>query len=395
VIGCAVLAFIAWFAFGPEPRVSHALVSAVAVLIIACPCALGLATPMAIMVGTGQGARHGVLIRDARALEQMEKVDVLVVDKTGTLTEGKPEVTGIDTLTSSFSEQEILQAAASVERNSEHPLAGAIVRAAQSRGVGFVAVSNFASEPGKGVAADVIGPRSKMHVIVGSREQMRSAGINFSPLQRDSGSASQSNTLLFVAINGELVALISVADPVRESTAPALRELGSDGIDVVMATGDNSGAAQTVAQKLGITQFKSEVLPADKAELVRDLQSHGKRVAMAGDGVNDAPALAQADVGIAMGTGTDVALESGDIALLKGDLRGIMRARHLSKAAMRNIRQNLFFAFVYNAAGIPIAAGVLYPAFHLTLNPMLAAAAMSLSSVSVITNSLRLRNVRL
>ena len=400
VIVCAIAAFAGWFLFGPEPRFAHALVSAVAVLIIACPCALGLATPMAIMVGTGQGARHGVLVRDARALEKMEKVDTLVIDKTGTLTQGKPQVTEIRTVSPStgnrFYEQEVLQAVASVERHSEHPLAAAIVRAAEERGIALLPVSEFESEPGRGVEATVICPEGKIKVLVGNREKMRDAGIDVSQIEITSQqNANSAGTVLFIALNGELAAIITVADPVRESSSEVLGRLRRAGINVFMATGDNRATAEAVARKLGITRFESEVAPARKAELVCDLQSQGKRVAMAGDGVNDAPALAQADVGIAMGTGTDVALESADMALLKGDLRGILRARRLSEAVMRNIRQNLFFAFAYNAAGIPLAAGALYPLFHTTLSPIFAAAAMSLSSVSVIGNSLRLRRVRL
>ena len=400
VIACAVAAFVGWFFFGPEPRLAHALVSAVAVLIIACPCALGLATPMAIMVGTGQGARNGVLVRDARALESMEKIDTLVVDKTGTLTLGKPEVTEIK-LYGNFSEQDVLQFAASVESNSEHPLAGGVIRAAQQRGLPLLPVTNFEAQPGRGVAATVAGPRGSIRVIVGNSEMIREAGAEVKVVIGGASVFTVSNapelpsSVFFVGIGRKLAAMIVVADPLRDSTADALKGLRSDGVEVMMATGDHRSVATRIAQRLGIERIEAEVLPQRKAELVRDLQSHGKRVAMAGDGVNDAPAMAQADVGIAMGTGTDVALESGDIALLKGDLRGIVRARRLSKAVMRNIRQNLFFAFVYNAAGIPLAAGALYPLFHMTLNPIFAAAAMSLSSVSVITNSLRLRRVKL
>jgi len=399
VIACALAAFAGWFFFGPEPRLAHALVSAVAVLIIACPCALGLATPMAIMVGTGQGARNGVLVRDARALESMEKIDTLVVDKTGTLTLGKPEVTQVK-LYGSFSEQEVLQAAASLESHSEHPLAGAVIRAAQLRMLPLLPVANFEAQPGRGVAATVAGPHGPMRVLVGNSEMLREAGADVkvsiggsSLLKR--GAPELPSSLFFVGIDGKLAAIIAVADPLRDSTPDALEGLRAERIDVIMATGDHRSVANTIAQRLGIERVEAEVLPHRKAELVRALQSQGKRVAMAGDGVNDAPALAQADIGIAMGTGTDVALESGDIALLRGDLRGIVRARRLSKAVMRNIRQNLFFAFVYNAAGIPLAAGALYPLFHVTMNPIFAAAAMSLSSVSVITNSLRLRRVAL
>ena len=394
VIACAIAAFFGWLLFGPEPRFAHALVSAVSVLIIACPCALGLATPMAIMVGTGQGARHGVLVSDARALESMQKVDTLVVDKTGTLTEGKPEIAEIRLLGTekAYSEDDILQIAASVESHSEHPLAGAIVRAAKKKGLSLLPVSEFSSEPGKGVNADVRFRERTLRVAVGNPENIKIIDAQ-STVQFSSTDAPQTN--VFVAVDGNLTATIAIADPIRSSTRQAVKSLRDAGIDLVMATGDNRGVAEAVARQVGIDQIEAGALPARKAELVRELQRRGKRVAMAGDGVNDAPALAQADVGIAMGTGTDVALESGDIALLKGDLRGIMRARTLSAATMRSIRQNLFFAFVYNAAGIPLAAGALYPLFHATLNPIFAAAAMSLSSVSVIANSLRLRNVRL
>jgi Cu+-exporting ATPase len=380
--------------FGPEPRFAHALVSAVAVLIIACPCALGLATPMAIMVGTGQGAKYGVLVRHARALESMEKVDTLVVDKTGTLTEGKPEVTHIQLVAGgeSFSEEELLQIAASVESQSEHPLAGAIVRAAKKRDLSLVPVSDFSSEPGKGVIAKLRFQERMRNVAIGNPGKIAGQGEQTSA--RLSNTEAPQTTIL-VALDGKPAALIAIADPIRSSTPEVVKSLRSAGVDLVMATGDNRAVAERVARQVGIDQIEAGVLPARKAELVRELQGRGKRVAMAGDGINDAPALAQADVGIAMGTGTDVALESGDIALLKGDLRGIMRARKLSAATMRGIRQNLFFAFVYNAAGIPLAAGALYPLFHTTLNPIFAAAAMSLSSVSVIANSLRLRNVRL
>jgi Cu+-exporting ATPase len=394
VIACAIAAFFGWLLFGPEPRFAHALVSAVAVLIIACPCALGLATPMAIMVGTGQGAKYGVLVRHARALESMEKVDTLVVDKTGTLTEGKPEVTHIQLVAGgeSFSEEELLQIAASVESHSEHPLAGAIVRAAKKRDLSLVPVSDFSSEPGKGVIAKLRFQERMRNVAIGNPGKIAGQGEQTSA--RLSNTEAPQTTIL-VALDGKPAALIAIADPIRSSTPEVVKSLRSAGVDLVMATGDNRAVAERVARQVGIDQIEAGVLPARKAELVRELQGRGKRVAMAGDGINDAPALAQADVGIAMGTGTDVALESGDIALLKGDLRGIMRARKLSAATMRGIRQNLFFAFVYNAAGIPLAAGALYPLFHTTLNPIFAAAAMSLSSVSVIANSLRLRNVRL
>ena len=395
VIACAVAAFLGWFLFGPEPRLAHGLVSAVAVLIIACPCALGLATPMSIMVGTGQGARNGVLVRDARALETMEKVNTLVVDKTGTLTTGKPAVTDIKTF-AGFSEDELLQAASSVESHSEHPIAGAILRTAQSRGLTLQPVSDFESETGSGVRATLNTSGRLIQAIIGNAEQMRVAGVDISA----AGSIAlqlraQSKTVLFVSINAQVAGLIAVADPIRESTPEVVKELNTAKVHIIMATGDHRTTAEVLARQAGIEDVQAELDPERKVKLVRDLQSRGKRVAMAGDGINDAPALGQADIGIAMGTGTDVALESADIALVKGDLRGILRARRLSQEVMRNIRQNLFFAFIYNAAGIPLAAGALYPLFHMTLNPIFAAAAMSLSSVSVISNSLRLRRVHL
>lgn len=395
VIACAIAAFLGWFFFGPEPRFAHALVSAVAVLIIACPCALGLATPMAVMVGTGQGARHGVLVRDARALEAMEKVDTLVIDKTGTLTLGKPEVSDIKVFGAS-SQEEILQAIASAEALSEHPIAGTIVRAAQSRGLSLLPVSDFESQTGRGITATLSASGRRIQVTIGSAEQMLKAGIDISAAESAALQLrTQANTVLFASINGKLSALIAVADPIRESTPEVLKELKEERIEVIMATGDHRATAEAIARKLGINAVQADVTPEAKAKLVHDAQGRGEHVAMAGDGINDAPALAQADVGIAMGTGTDVALESADIALVKGDLRGILRARRLSKAVMRNIRQNLFFALIYNAAGIPLAAGALYPLFHTTLNPIFAAAAMSLSSVSVISNSLRLRTAKL
>jgi P-type Cu+ transporter len=395
VISCAIAAFLGWFFFGPEPHFAHALISAVAVLIIACPCALGLATPMAIMVGTGQGARHGVLVRDARALESMEKINTLVIDKTGTLTEGKPELTDFWVF-NGFTQEQVLQAVSSVESHSEHPIATSIIRSAQKRGLTLLPIADFESQPGKGITANVSTMGTRRRVTVGNVEQMREAGVDISSARDEPETArSQAKTVLFAAFDNVLAAVMAVADPIRDSSPGALNDLRADGIDVVMATGDNSVTAMAIAQQLRIRQVEAGVLPARKAQIVQDFQAAGRRVAMAGDGVNDAPALAQADVGIAMGSGTDVALESGDMALLKGDLRGIMRARRLSKGVMRNIRQNLFFAFVYNAAGIPLAAGALYPVFHMTLNPVFAAAAMSLSSVSVISNSLRLRNMKL
>ncbi|HEX7423326.1 MAG TPA: heavy metal translocating P-type ATPase [Terriglobales bacterium] len=385
VIAIAVVTFIVWVSFGPEPRFAHAIVNAVAVLIIACPCALGLATPMAIMVGTGRGAHAGVLIKNAEALETLEKVNTIVFDKTGTLTEGKPKVVAISTAGTSprISENDLLRLAASLERASEHPLGAAIVLKANEEKLSLSEPANFRSTPGQGVRGTVEGKS----VAVGNSALMRAATI---PVPVISGSA-----VIHVAVDGRYAGSIAVADPLKPSTPKALRELKAQGIRLVMLTGDNQATAQEIARSLEIEDFKAEVLPAQKAEIVRSLQNEGRVVAMAGDGINDAPALAQAHVGIAMGTGTDIAMESGGITLLKGDLEGILRARKLSQATMRNIRQNLFFAFLYNSIGVPIAAGVLYPVFGLLLSPILAAAAMSFSSVSVITNSLRLRKVKL
>ena len=387
VIALAALTFVAWAIFGPEPRFAHAIVNAVAVLIIACPCALGLATPMAIMVGTGRGAHAGVLIKNAEALETMEKVDTLIVDKTGTLTEGKPRVTSFST-GNSLDDFEPLRLAASVERASEHPLAGAIVAAAQEHGLKLGNVQHFESRPGKGIAAVVDGRR----VAVGNWAMMQEEGIHQKTL---SGGDASIGTLIMVAVDHHYAGSISVSDPLKPSAKSAIRELGRQGLRIVMLTGDNRVVAETVAHQLGIDEFHAEVLPADKARIVKDLQRQGRIVAMAGDGINDAPALAQADVGIAMGTGTDVAIESAGITLVKGDLAGIVRARKLSRATMKNIRQNLFFAFIYNSIGVPIAGGVLYPFFGILLSPIFAAAAMSFSSVSVITNSLRLKHAQL
>jgi P-type Cu+ transporter len=392
VIAVAVLTFIAWAAFGPEPRFAHAIVNAVAVLIIACPCALGLATPMAIMVGTGRGARAGVLIKNAEALETLEKVDTIVFDKTGTLTEGKPKVVSISLAGNPplISKDDLLRLAASVERASEHPLGAAIVAKANDERLSLSEPANFESVPGQGIRGTVEGKS----VAVGNMALMRSVGA----FQRNTTIGIfevAGSTSIFVAVDGKYAGNITVADPLKPSTPNALRELKKQGIRLVMLTGDNQATAQDIARRLRIDDFKSEVLPAQKAEIVRSLQNEGRVVAMAGDGINDAPALAQAHVGIAMGTGTDIAMESGGITLLKGDLEGVLRARKLSQATMRNIRQNLFFAFLYNSIGVPIAAGVLYPLFGLLLSPILAAAAMSFSSVSVITNSLRLRKVKL
>jgi Cu+-exporting ATPase len=387
VVAIAVITFFAWFVLGPQPRLAHALVNAVAVLIIACPCALGLATPMAIMVGVGRGARAGVLIKNAEALEILEKIDTLVVDKTGTLTEGKPEVVSY---TGALAEEpELLRLAASLERASEHPLAAAVVNAAVHRGLKLSQPEEITSVTGKGILGIVDGRK----IAVGNPALMVDVGA----LQKAVISAldQPGGTVLCVAIDGKYVGNLGVADRLKESTPAALRDLRAQGIRIVMLTGDNRIVAESFAKTLGIEEFEAEVLPEKKLEIIRKLQGQGRVVAMAGDGVNDAPALAQADVGIAMGTGTDVAMESGGITLVKGDLTGILRARQLSQATMRNIRQNLFFAFVYNAIGVPIAAGVLYPFFGLLLSPIFAAAAMSFSSVSVITNALRLRNVKL
>jgi Cu+-exporting ATPase len=392
VIGIAVATFIVWVSFGPEPRFAHAIVNTVAVLIIACPCALGLATPMAIMVGTGRGAHAGVLIKNAEALETLEKVDTIVFDKTGTLTEGKPKVVGQSTteLLTGVLGNDILRLAASLERASEHPLGAAIVLKAKELKLNLAEPANFQSTPGQGVRGIVEGK----NVAVGNSALMRAAGViennSAIPVLNPDGS-----TVVHVAVDGKYAGNIAIADPLKPSTANALRALKAQGIRLVMLTGDNQATAQEIARSLRIDDFKAEVLPAQKAEIVKALQNEGRIVAMAGDGINDAPALAQANVGIAMGTGTDIAIESGGITLLKGDLEGILRARKLSQATMRNIRQNLFFAFLYNSIGVPIAAGVLYPFFGLLLSPILAAAAMSFSSVSVITNSLRLRNVKL
>jgi Cu+-exporting ATPase len=387
VIAIAVLTFIAWATIGPEPRFAHAIVNAVAVLIIACPCALGLATPMAIMVGTGRGAHAGVLIKNAEALEMLEKVDTLVLDKTGTITEGKARVKAISPR-AGFDADELLRLAASLERASEHPLAHAVVSAAEERGLAVAEATDFQSQPGKGISGNVEGH----HVAIGTLTLMREQGVeeNAIPVLHVAGA-----TVVYVALDRNYAGSLSLADPVKASAADSVRALKSTGLHVVMLTGDNKAIAESVSKQLGIDEYKAEVLPGDKSQVVKQLQDEGRTVAMAGDGINDAPALAQANVGIAMGTGTDVAIESAGLTLVKGDLAGILRARKLSRAVMKNIRQNLFFAFIYNSIGVPIAAGVLYPFFGLLLSPILAAAAMSFSSVSVITNSLRLRNVKL
>ncbi len=396
VITIAVLTFAAWSFFGPEPRLAYALVNAVAVLIIACPCALGLATPIAIMVGTGRGAQAGVLIKNAEALELLEKVDTLVVDKTGTLTEGKPRVTSV-VVAQGQTENELLRLVASVEQGSEHPLGAAVVSAAKDRGIALSVVGAFQSLTGRGVSGQVDGRQ----VLIGNDGWFQESGISSARLtQKDLMQKAEElrrdgQTVIFIAVDGQAAGLIGIADPIKSSAPQALRDIKAEGLRVVMLTGDSRATADAVAKNLGISEFEAGVLPEKKAEVVQRLQKEGRIVAMAGDGINDAPALAQANVGIAMGTGTDVAMESGGVTLVKGDLAGIVRARKLSQATMRNIRQNLFFAFIYNSLGVPIAAGVLYPFFGLLLSPILAAAAMSLSSVSVITNSLRLRKLKL
>jgi Cu+-exporting ATPase len=391
VIVVALLAFGAWAYFGPEPRMAFGLVAAVSVLIIACPCALGLATPMSIMVGVGRGAQAGVLIKNAEALERMEKVDTLVVDKTGTLTEGKPKVVAI-VAAAGFQENEILRLAASVERASEHPLADAIVRTAKERNLDLGKVEEFDSPTGKGATGKVDGKT----ILLGNSNFLTSLGIETLSLREQAEHLrGEGATVINIAIDGKLAGLFAIADPVKQSTPDALKALATEGIKVIMLTGDNRTTANAVARKLGIADVEAEVLPDQKSAVVAKLQKAGRIVAMAGDGVNDAPALAAAEVGITMGTGTDVAMESAGITLLKGDLGGIVRARRLSQATMSNIRQNLFFAFIYNAAGIPIAAGILYPNFGILLSPIIAAVAMALSSVSVVGNALRLRVTRL
>ncbi len=391
VIVVAILAFVAWGLWGPPPALGYAFVTAVAVLIIACPCALGLATPMSIMVGVGRGATAGVLIKNAEALERLERVDTLVVDKTGTLTEGKPRLIAVRPH-EGFTEEELLRLAASLERSSEHPLAAAVVAGARERGLELSEVTDFDAPTGKGVVGRVAGRQ----VLLGNAKLLAEHGVATDPLEGAANELrAEAATVMFAAVDGRLAGLLAVADPVKATTPAALAALRADGVRVVMLTGDNRATAHAVAARLGIDEVEAEILPQDKASVVERLRAAGRVVAMAGDGVNDAPALAAADVGIAMGTGTDVAIESAGVTLLKGDLMGIARARRLSQATMRNIRQNLFFAFVYNAAGVPIAAGVLYPAFGLLLNPMIAAAAMALSSVSVIGNALRLRTVSL
>jgi P-type Cu+ transporter len=391
VIGVAVLAFAVWAIWGPDPSMTYGLIAAVSVLIIACPCALGLATPMSIMVAVGRGAQTGVLIKNAEALELLEKVDTIVIDKTGTLTEGKPKVVAVRTA-ADVSEADLLQRAASLERMSQHPLGAAIVAAAEAKGLALLEVENFDAPTGKGVTG-VVGGK---HMVIGNARIMTDAGIDTKSLDGEADRLREDGaTVIFIALDGTLAGILAIADPIKSTTAEALHALKAAGLTIVMLTGDNTVTAQAVARKLGITQVEAEVLPEDKSRIVERLKSEGHVVAMAGDGVNDAPALAAADVGIAMGTGTDVAIESAGITLVKGDLTGIVRARRLSQATMGNIRQNLFFAFVYNAAGVPVAAGVLYPVLGILLSPIIAAAAMALSSVSVIANALRLRAIRL
>jgi Cu+-exporting ATPase len=391
VIVAALLAFAAWAVYGPEPRLSFALVAAVSVLIIACPCALGLATPMSIMVGVGRGARSGILVKSAEALERMEKVDTLVVDKTGTLTEGKPKLVAI-IAAAGWSEAEILRLAASVERGSEHPLAAAIVAAAAERSLTPAEVPDFDSARGKGVAGSIEGRQ----VTLGSENFLIERGVALSALAADAERLRHSGaTVISLAVDGKFAGFLAVADPIKDNAVATLRALREEGLRIVMLTGDNRITADAVGRELAIGEIEAEVTPEQKAAIVERLRREGRIIAVAGDGVNDAPALATADVGIAMGTGTDVAIESAGITLLKGDLAGIVRARRLAHATMRNIRQNLFFAFVYNGAAIPIAAGILYPVFGLLLSPMIGAAAMAFSSVSVIGNALRLRTIKL
>jgi Cu+-exporting ATPase len=391
VVLVAAVTLIVWGVYGPPPAMAFAIINAVAVLIIACPCALGLATPMSIMVGTGRGATAGVLVKNAEALEIMEKVDTLVVDKTGTLTEGKPRLTAV-VPADGFAEDEILRLAASLERGSEHPLAAAIVAGAQARNLKLEDAKDFQSVTGQGVTGTVAGRA----VALGNKRLMTEGKVALgSNEDRADGLRGDGATVMYLAADGKLAGLIAVADPIKESTPEAIRLLHAEGLHIVMLTGDNRTTAMAVARRLGIDTVEADVQPEEKGAVIKRLQAEGRIVAMAGDGINDAPALAQAQVGIAMGTGTDVAMESAGVTLVKGDLRGIVRARRLSRGTMRNIRQNLFFAFIYNALGVPIAAGVLYPVFGLLLSPMIAAAAMSFSSVSVIGNALRLRRVRL
>jgi Cu+-exporting ATPase len=404
VVVVAIAAFLVWMAWGPEPRLARALVSAVAVLIIACPCALGLATPMAIMVGTGRGAKAGVLVKNAEAVERLESVDTLVVDKTGTLTEGKPTLASITPVGDGLPDSgvgdgllpvptdEALRLAASLEQSSEHPLAAAIIRAAHQRSLTLTTVQDFKAEPGKGISGSIDGHR----VVLGNAAMMGDTHVDVEmAASRATTLRSEGHTVMYLAIDGRLTALIEIADPIKPTTAAAIQALRTDGLRILMLTGDNEITARAVAKRLGVNDVRAGVLPADKRDVIRELQQQGRSVAMAGDGINDAPALAEAAVGIAMGTGADVAIESADITLVKGDLNAIVRARRLSRATMRNIRQNLFLAFIYNAVGVPVAAGVLYPFTGSFISPIWASAAMTLSSVSVILNALRLRRVKL
>ena len=391
VIVVAILAFIGWAIWGPDPALSYGLVAAVAVLIIACPCALGLATPMSIMTATGRGAQAGVLIKNAEALERFEKVDILIVDKTGTLTEGKPKLVAV-LPEEGHDEAEVLRLAASLERGSEHPLAEAIVRGAEERGVDMADTQDFEAVTGKGVKGMVDGHA----VALGNAALISDMGLDGGELVETANARrDEGETVMFVVLDGAIAGLVSVADPVKETTPAALKELHKLGFRIIMATGDNERTAKAVAGRLGIDEIRSDVLPEDKARIIKELQDQGFKVAMAGDGVNDAPALAQADVGIAMGTGADVAIESAGFTLIKGNLDGIVRARRLVQATMRNIRQNLFFALVYNAAGVPVAAGLLFPLFGILISPMFAAFAMSASSFSVVMNALRLRRAKI
>ena len=391
VVGISVMTFVIWAVWGPEPRLAHALVNAVAVLIIACPCALGLATPMSIMVAMGRGASLGVLFKNAEAIELLRKVDTLVIDKTGTLTEGKPKLMAVVPI-AGFDENELLRLASALERGSEHPLAAAIVKGAEDHGIPAVSAEAFESLTGRGVRGTVSGHT----VALGNQKLLEELHADAGTLATKAEAfRAEAQTAMFVLVDGKVAGLLAVADPIKETTPEAIRQLHADGIRIVMLTGDSRATAEAVAKKLQIDQIEAEVLPQEKAGVVKRLQAEGRFVAMAGDGINDAPALAQAQVGIAMGTGTDVAMQSAGVTLIKGDLRGIVRARALSGATMSNIKQNLFFAFVYNSIGVPIAAGILYPFFGLLLSPMIAAAAMSFSSVSVISNALRLRRVNL
>ena len=391
VVTVAALTALAWGVWGPEPTFGFALLNAIAVLIIACPCALGLATPIAIMVGTGRAAHAGILVRDAATLEIFEKVDTLIIDKTGTLTEGKPKLVKL-VPAGGFDETTLLFLAASLERGSEHPLAEAIVRGAKDKNIELVMTTDFQSKTGKGV----VGMVGDKKVALGNAALLQSLNVAAEALEKTAYPfRAEGQTAMLLAVDGQAAGVIVVADPIKPTTPEALRLLKEEGLRIVMVTGDNQATAQSVARKLGIDEFESGVLPARKAEIVQTMRQQGRKVAMAGDGVNDAPALAEADVGIAMGNGTDIAMESAGITLVKGDLTGIVRARRLSRAVMRNIRQNLFFAFIYNSLGVPVAAGVLYPAFGVLLSPIIASAAMAFSSVSVITNSLRLRGVKL